>query len=186
MYRAIAYLVIMVAWPVQADAQGLFEALFGARPSGPVMQYAPLHAAPTVRTAPHTNTKSVSQNVRMEEGSRPKVKRYIEPVKPGPYVPPKEMPGHLGRFLQDPTLRAGDVVATDKGLMVYRGPGGLRHNEKHFASVSSATAVGKDKLPLLLALDREVLRNPTAIAETPRRPASPIVASDYARLSQTQ
>lgn len=168
----------MIIWPVQADAQGLFEAIFGPS-SGPRLQYAARQEAPGMRTDHHIEPATVFRNVRHSaDATRQQVRRHVETAKPGPYVPPKEMPGKLGRFLHDPTLRAGDVVATDQGLMVYRGPGGARHNEKQFVSVGTGSGVVGDKLPLLLAMDREARRSPAVTTDAPRRRALPIVASN--------
>lgn len=154
------------------EAQGLFEILFapggsGTPPSGPVVRYAPREIGPVWRRAPNSRL-GTDREVRipsLEELSGRGSRRYVEPAKPGPYLPPPELPGHLGRFLRDPTLRPGDVVATEKGLMVYRGPGGSRHTEDQFVPVISAKRLVGDKLPLLVKMDRELKKSPRVLAE---------------------
>lgn len=44
----------------------------------------------------------------------------------------------------DPTLRAGDVVATNDGLKVYQGAGGTRHRAADFTPIRRSTLVSAD------------------------------------------
>lgn len=155
-----------------ATAQGLFDMLFGHRgstinPSGPVVRYAAREVGPVLRRAPGKalDERGEVRIPSLDEISAPPPRRYSEPTKPGPYVAPPVLPGELGRFLRDPTLRPGDVVATEKGLMVYRGPGGSRHSENQFVAVNSAKRLVGDKLPLLVKMDRELKKSPHVIAE---------------------
>jgi hypothetical protein len=76
------------------------------------------------------------------QGQSPKeVMAAIKAVKPGK--------GPLGPFINDPTLRAGDVVVTTRGLLVYRGEGGPSHRENDFVSVSNATGLVANKQTLI-------------------------------------
>jgi hypothetical protein len=79
----------------------------------------------------------------------------IKAVKPGK--------GPLGPFLNDPTLRAGDIVVTTQGLMVYRGAGGSSHRESEFVSVANAFRLTKGNKKTLISLE-------TASRLTPQRP----------------
>jgi hypothetical protein len=109
----------------------------------------------------------------VHHGQSPKeVMAAIKAVKPGK--------GPLGRFLNDPTLRAGDVVVTTKGLMVYRGGGGASHRESDFVSISNASGLvaNKQSLISLETASRLTPRKPLG-AETkpPRKPAPEIASS---------
>jgi hypothetical protein len=75
-------------------------------------------------------------------GQSPKeVMAAIKAVKPGK--------GPLGPFINDPTLRPGDVVVTTKGLMVYRGGGGPSHRENDFVTVANASGLVANKQTLI-------------------------------------
>lgn len=69
----------------------------------------------------------------------------IKALKPGK--------GPLGPFINDPTLRPGDVVVTTKGLMVYRGGGGPSHREGDFVTVANASGLVANK-QTLISLER--------------------------------
>lgn len=80
-----------------------------------------------------------------------------EPRGPRPYVAPEVVPGPLGRFLRDPSLRRGDVVATPEGLMIFQGRrGSASHNASDFAPVASATSIRGARRNDLINLDRTV------------------------------
>jgi len=89
-----------------------------------------------------------------EYGSRPEVEAL-----PPPGQSPQEVmaaikalkpgKGPLGPFINDPTLRPGDVVVTTKGLMVYRGGGGPSHREGDFVGVSNASGLVANKQTLI-------------------------------------
>jgi hypothetical protein len=95
----------------------------------------------------------------------------IKAVKPGN--------GPLGPFVNDPTLRAGDVVVTTKGLMVYRGGGGLSHRESDFVSVSNASGLVANKQTLisLEKASRLTPQKPLGAESKPSRRPPPEVAS---------
>jgi len=131
-----------------AQAQGLLEFLFGVRPAPQII------IRPSVRPLGDEGRSAVRRAPRLDE-----------PRKPPKYVAPEVMPGHLGRFLLDPTLRRGDVVATTQGLMVYLGPGGARHRPADFAPVSHAASGGRRGE--LEALDRTLRRRPALVQATP-------------------
>ena len=79
------------------------------------------------------------------------------PRGPIPYVAPAVASGPLGRFLHDPSLRRGDVVATPNGLMVFQGrTGSNTHRSADFVSVGSPGAVNGARRADLINLDRTV------------------------------
>lgn len=167
---------VIVTMSSPVHAQGLFEMLFGAgqatiRPSQTVVRYAARQEGRVRRSlSPETRIPT------LDELSGNQVRRYVEPAKPGPYIPPPVQPGPLGHVLRDPTLRKGDIVATEKGLMVYSGPGGSRHSERDFVAVGAARKLVGSKLPILLAMDRELRRGPTERTFASR--VAPVVASN--------
>jgi hypothetical protein len=96
----------------------------------------------------------------------------IKAVKPGK--------GPLGPFVNDPTLRAGDVVVTTKGLMVYRGGGGPSHRESDFVSVSNASGLiaNRQTLISLEKASRLTPHKPLGVeAKSSRRPAPEVASS---------
>jgi hypothetical protein len=87
------------------------------------------------------------------QGQSPKeVMAAIRAVTPGE--------GPLGPFLNAPTLRAGDIVATTKGLMVYNGRGGRSHTASEFVSIASASGLLAGKKRTLISLDAASRRGP--------------------------
>ena len=106
------------------------------------------------------------------QGQSPKeVLAAIKAVKPGK--------GPLGPFINDPTLRAGDVVVTAKGLMVYRGGGGSSHREGDFVSISNASGLVANKQTLisLETASRLTPRKPLGAETKPSRRAPAEIAS---------
>ncbi|MBV8850768.1 MAG: hypothetical protein JOZ16_14425 [Methylobacteriaceae bacterium] len=87
--------------------------------------------------------------------------------------------GPLGPFINDPTLRVGDVVVTTKGLMVYRGGGGPSHREGDFVSVSNASGLVANKQTLisLEKASRLTPQKPLGVETKPSRQPAPEVAS---------
>lgn len=110
--------------------------------------------------------------------SRPRVVRD-EPRGPRPYVAPEVVAGPLGRFLRDPSLRRGDVVATPNGLMVFQGQGGSgNYRASDFVPVASANGLGGARRTDLINLDRTVRAstpNVEFVAEKPE-PKSLLIA----------
>lgn len=124
-----------------AQAQGLFEALFGR--SEPM--FAPTLTIPYESRRPRPLTRKKSVAVRPSDHAATAALRR-ESGKPAPYKAPEVGPGPLGRFLNDPTLRRGDVVATTRGLMVYQGQAGARHHPREFVPIErGASLLAKHK-----------------------------------------
>ncbi|MBX9761245.1 MAG: hypothetical protein K2Y29_20880 [Beijerinckiaceae bacterium] len=143
-----AVAVVMLAQGAATPASaGLLDFLFG-RP-----QPQPVFVAPPPAQKP-----------------RPRVVRE-EPKGPRPYVAPEVVAGPLGRFLRDPSLRRGDVVATPNGLMIFQGAGGsTNHRMSDFVPVQSARTVAGARRNDLVLLDRTMRSTPANIvfvAEAP-------------------
>ena len=160
---------LLMAAPAPAMAQNFFEALFGG------FQPQAAAYAPTARGASRSWPRR-EQGLRPAEGqgygrTRTVVSRAIEESgKPEKVEPPPVGAGPLGPFLNDPTLRAGDVVVTTEGLMVYRGGGGSRHSPRDFASLAKAGS----KNSQLAAIERANRRgqSPLVVVETAPTPKS--------------
>ena len=167
---------LFMAAPAPAMAQNFFEQLFGG------FQPQAAAYAPTSRGVSRTWPRR-EQRLRAGEGqgygrSRTEVSRaFEESGKPEKVEPPPMGAGPLGPFLNDPTLRAGDVVVTSEGLMVYRGGGGSRHSPRDFASLAKAGS----KNSQLAAIERANRRglSPLVVVETAPapKPEAPPVAT---------
>lgn len=64
--------------------------------------------------------------------------QHEEAGKPGPYEPPIAGAGPLGPFINDPTLRKGDIVVTSLGLRVFQGPRSEAHAAREFIALENA------------------------------------------------
>ena len=154
---------LLMAAPAPAQAQNFFEQLFGGfQPQAAA--YAPTSRGPS-RSWP-----------RREQGLRPadgqgygrSTRTFEESGKPEKVEPPPVGAGPLGPFLNDPTLRSGDVVVTSEGLMVFRGGGRSRHSPRDFASLAKAGS----KTGQLAAIERANRRglSPLVVLETTASP----------------
>jgi hypothetical protein len=161
---------LFMAAPAPAMAQNFFEQLFGG------FQPQAAAYAPTSRGVSRTWPRR-EQRLRAVEGQgygRTKivVSRGVEEIgKPEKVEPPPVGAGPLGPFLNDPTLRSGDVVVTSEGLMVFRGGGGSRHSPRDFASLAK---VGSRNSQL------------AAIERANRRGLSPLVVVETAAASKSE
>ncbi len=100
----------------------------------------------------------VANGANSANGAKP-ARRVVRdaPRGPIPYVAPPVASGPLGRFVNDPSLRRGDVVATPDGLMVFQGrTGSSAHRSADFVHVANAGAVTGARRADLLNLDRTV------------------------------
>lgn len=170
----------MVVLSGPASAQSLFEALFGRSAQQPAP--APLYAPPASPYPEFGRTqRATPKRVAREPRREP---RREAAAKPRPYVAPETMPGPLGRFLRDPSLRQGDIVATADGLMVFRGSAGSRHSPRDFVPIAKAGSLvaGKSRTELakLDGATRSGSRDAqiSIVAETT---PPPIVAQDDGR-----
>lgn len=155
---------LLMAAPAPAMAQNFFEALFGGGFRPQVAAY-----APTPRSASRTWPRR-EQRLRAAEGrSKTGVSRaFEESGKPDKVEPPPVGAGPLGPFLNDPTLRSGDVVVTSEGLMVFRGGRGSSHSPRDFASLARAGSRNGQ----LVAVERANRRgqSPLLVVETAPAP----------------
>jgi hypothetical protein len=188
-------LAVPFASAASAQSSNPFAFLFGGPPREGRSAYAP---APAYVPAPSYTYGSRSSRYAQPPGYwdfddrgadgelRP---RQTELETPRPGQSPKEVmaaikavkpgKGPLGPFVNDPTLRAGDVVVTTKGLMVYRGGGGPSHHESDFVSISSASGLVANKQTLisLEKASRLTPHKPLGVEAKPSRRPAPEVAS---------
>jgi hypothetical protein len=148
---------LLMAAPAPAMAQNFFEALFGG-----FQPQASAYAPPPreQRLWRYENGEAVAR----APGPRSLEEAYGKPEK---VPPPLVGPGPLGPFLNDPTLRFGDVVVTTQGLMVYRGGGGSRHSPRDFVSLSKAGS----KTAQLAAIERANRRGQSPLVVADNEPA---------------
>jgi hypothetical protein len=167
-----------------AHAQGLFDFLFGGGgrfvPAPPPLHYPDYgyergRSPARVARPPHEGEG--------ERAHRRALARSAVDEKPGKYVAPEVMPGPLGRFLRDSTLRRGDVVATARGLMVFRGEAGARHSEHDFVALSGAKNFAAGNRADLVALEAALKRGhaPSHVSERIAAVDPPVVAQDEDR-----
>ncbi len=152
--------------PASVSAQNFLEMLFGGFQ----------HQATAYAQLPRGSQSWPAREQRMwryENGeaiARAPAPRNLEEMygRPEKVDPPPVGPGPLGPFLNDPTLRFGDVVVTTQGLMVYRGGGGSKHSPRDFVSLSKAGS----KSAQLAAIERANRRgqSPLVVAENPSAP----------------
>ncbi len=174
-FRLIAC-ALLTAAPAPASAQNFFEMLFGG-----FARQASAYAPPPRGAQGWPGREQQLWRYETGEGAmaRAPASRSLEEAygKPEKVAPPPVGPGPLGPFLYDPTLRAGDVVVTTQGLMVYRGGGGSRHSPRDFVSLAKAGS----KSAQLAAIERANRRgqSPLVVAENaaaPKAAAAPAPA----------
>ena len=159
---------LFMAAPAPALAQNFFEQLFGGGFQPQAAAYAPTSRGVS-RTWPRREQRLRSGEWQGYGRSKSEVSRaFEESGKPEKVEPPPMGAGPLGPFLNDPTLRSGDVVVTSEGLMVYRGGGGSRHSPRDFASLAKAGS----KNSQLAAIERANRRgkSPLVVVETAASP----------------
>ena len=155
---------LLMAAPAPAPAQNFFEQLFGGGFQPQAAAFAPTSRGVS-RTWPRREQRLYQTEGQGFGRTRTVVSRAIEESgKPEKIEPPPVGAGPLGPFLNDPTLRSGDVVVTSEGLMVYRGGGGSTHSPRDFASLAKAGS----KNSQLAAIERANRRgqSPLVVVET--------------------
>lgn len=92
----------------------------------------------------------------------------------------RSAPDSEAELMRDPTLRKGDAVMTLRGMLVYRGGGADRHQQRDFATLAQA-GLSPDRRAMLVAMEKASLgpaRTATRVADvTPtviRRPEDQI------------
>lgn len=170
-----------------AHAQSLFDVLFGrgaqfvpAPPPAPLYQPGYGYERAPARLSRPGREGERAGHGRPERAPKRVALRPSADEKSPKYTPPEVMPGPLGQFLRDPTLRRGDVVATSRGLMVFRGEGGSRHSERDFVPLSGAKNFAAGNRADLAALESALKRGhaPSHVGERLAAVEPPIVAQD--------
>jgi hypothetical protein len=154
---------------------------YGARPYG--YSSVPGYSAPEIYEPRRPEYRPQPRPAELDgvrHGQSPKeVMAAIKAARPGK--------GPLGPFLNDPTLRAGDVVVTTRGLMVYRGDGGHSHSPSEFVSVANASGLVANK-QTLISLEKASRLTPQkplgAETKPSRQPDAEIASSAAARPSR--
>lgn len=57
--------------------------------------------------------------------------------------------GAIAAFLQDPTLRSGDILVTQAGIKIFHGPAGSNHSARDFKPLSQYSGANRATLVLL-------------------------------------
>lgn len=145
-----------------ASAQSLFDLLFGGARREPVVAPAPQD---------DQAERDANRRAHGEAEAKKRAERAAAFAKGGgvggkmnalaPEAGVKS--GSLAHFSADPTLRAGDVVVTAQGFMVYRGG----HSEKSFAPIGAGrTALATlEKASRQAATQQWTARSPLAVAK---------------------
>lgn len=155
---ALPGLVLSASLASPAAAQGLFDSLFGGlRRVLPPSEPYPYPGEDMEDFRGRGGRPSPPGSVPIP--SLDDLSRNRIATKPPPYVPPEVVAGPLGRFVRDPTLRRGDVVATASGLMVYRGAGGSWHDPRDFVPLSGGRDLVQGKASQLAAMDKAMKRD---------------------------
>lgn len=150
-----------VASPAQA---GLFDFLFGGGGyQRPAPQYQPGYGSPLdVRVNPNKRKQSGAAKARPGKERTKVVNKSIDPRK------------HPNWYLEDPTLRRGDIVVLPTGVMVYQG-GARPQTKEDFAKLGDSRLVSKkerDRIqemvgpPTVTAAGDEATRNKEASGQT--------------------
>ena len=156
-----------------AAAEGLFDFLFRPHRPAQVVAYAPDPMPGFGRSLPgreqqlHHRSASRAQRFRPDAAMNEAIDKTFGD-KPKKTQAPIVGKGPLGPFMNDPTLRAGDVVVTEAGLMVYRGGGGSHHAAVDFVNLSRSGSKGEQ----LAAIERaNKWGKATMTVAEPARPA---------------
>lgn len=148
---AVSVAVVLPALNAPAAAAGFFETIFGVRPTQPAYAPRPQQNIPLAGSSLGANGKPIQK-------AKPKSK-IVKARPDGPIVKvaaprPQVLPGPLGPFLLDPTLRRGDVVVTSDGLKVFTGQGGSQHAAADFSGLAHASRFAAGNSSVLAAIDR--------------------------------
>lgn len=122
-------------------------------PSDPRLQRAIKHQRAFVRPKPAKRAETAAKTNPDAAPAQAHSAFSNAPGKAAVIVPTKDAPqGSLALFTKDKTLRAGDVVVTDKGFMVYRG-GDAQPTKSSFVALNGARTLSAER-NTLLALER--------------------------------
>lgn len=156
-----------------ASAANFLEKLFG-------MQQQPVAAPRPSVVLPPVAPPSTANAIR-----RQKPKSEIVKARPSGATPvkaiavrPPALPGPLGPFLLDPTLRRGDVVVTSEGLKVFAGQGRSQHGTGDFIALSQANRFVAGNTSALTDIDRANRLSSRPLVEVQAVPAAKPAAAD--------
>jgi hypothetical protein len=211
--RPVLAIIAGVLFAGSAAAQGAnpFAFLFGGAPQegrsaySPSPPYARPETIPGYSSLPGFSDPSIYEPRRLRhshpraiyhEQSRPHRRAHLRPLEHKDHGQSakevmaaieavKSGKGPLGPFLNDPTLRAGDIVVTTHGLMVFRGADRHSHTESEFVSIANASRLIEAKKKMLISLQTAS----RLIPQEPLRPrtlASPPPASEVVSSAKTQ
>ena len=120
---ALALVAALPATTAPASA-GLLDLLFGRR-QAPVAQPAPMPIyipQPAQSQRPVATVRKAQPKAKVARAAVGKAERGEKVARAGRGEKAHEvLPGPLGHFLADPTLRRGDVVVTSEGLKIFVG-----------------------------------------------------------------
>lgn len=142
---------------------GLLDMLFGRKPAPPPV-FEPITAPPPAgaQRPVATNRKPATAKSKARAGIGKG--QAAEKIAKGP-ARPDVLPGPVGQFLLDPTLRRGDVVVTSEGLKIFNGAGRRQHEEGDFVALSAATQFKAGASPTLAAIDKANIRSAQPLVE---------------------
>jgi len=155
-----------LSWSAPASA-GFFEDL-GALFGGPPRMQQPSQPF-EVTVFPNRNRPKKPRSVRGKTMSKEAAKRNTDKAEK---LDPSKDPNW---FLKDPTLRAGDVVVTGRGVLVYQVPRStLQHRLEDFVSLNQSKLVPKALRALITRMASaptrwQVVDAPAAVAPTDGR-----------------
>jgi hypothetical protein len=184
----LAMTAALPASSVPASA-GLLDLLFGNRTQAPVAQ--PQSSSLPMSVSPQGASRRPLATVRKpaaqaHASAKPRSARASlarsasgeRPVKTSgrPDSRPDVMPGPVGQFLLDPTLRRGDVVVTSEGLKIYVGSSRGQHEANEFVALSEATQFKAGGSPILAEIDKaNILASPALVEEAGEALPKPVL-----------
>lgn len=114
-----------------------------ATPSSPLRLAAALPAFALIVAGAHAPAHAQQWNLDNAGAMRiPTIEELSRPRAPRAYTPPDRDTGPLDPFLNDSTLRPGDVVVTPDGPMRFRGQDGFSHRSEDFSPMEPNAPAG--------------------------------------------
>jgi hypothetical protein len=148
-YARSAFLActLIGAQPGLAHA-GLFDMLFGGQ------QEAPSYAAPSYNEPPSYGGPTAGQRyLQSRPFERMRRKPAVAAVTIKEDHAAMKQAAQTTDLMHDKTLRPGDVVMTDKGVRVFDGEKGSRHDGDDFVKISDAQGMSKEVRSTLDAIN---------------------------------
>ena len=160
-----------------AASAGFFEALFGRREAPQ-----PVYMTPSPRQYLPLTVSPLRPHMRAAVRPKPAVRTLRATAAPVKTVAarPAALPGPLGPFLLDPTLRRGDVVVTSDGLKIFTGVSASQHSTSEFTGLAQGAQFAAGKSSVLTSIDaanRFSLKPLEEVHALPAAAAQPAVPS---------